>query len=190
MSTPREYRQYAFTRAPLVLFISGTLVLLVGIALIFQWVNSRRLRADVHLLRSQIEDQQVLYPLYSQLMKAAQPAAWSGLPAPAKQPLTRADILDIPSRITALAAGAGYAVSAVRPRVEAPSEGEPQQLRVEIEATGPYDRLRDFLVALAAQPALRQVRDLSVQRTALQEEVRIVAWMALEEGGAAAAPAR
>ena len=142
--------------------------------------NGYRLRREISAARARLDELQVLYPLYQELQGLDRPAQWPELQLPDPQRLTEGEVTATPERFAALAATCRLELATVSPRVETDAGDGHRYLAVELHATGAYRQLRDFLMALARLPVLERLDRIEVGRTALHEEIQVLARLALE----------
>ena len=177
------------TRAPLngQVLMGGLGYLIIVALLIFAAANLlipirdwQRLNRDLDQARQRLDELQVLFPLYSELVRMDSPQRWPGLKLPVPQTLTEHEVTAIPERFQRLAADCQVELGAVSPRVMTDAASGHRYLSVELKATGTYAQLKDLLLGLAQMPVLERITKLEIRRETLHEQFNILAQLALE----------
>ncbi len=150
-----------------------------GVALFLQVRGNMDMTRQLAQVRRELADQAVLYPLHLELVQARKKAVEGAPESVPRRPLPRTAIVDVPERFAKLAAGVGLQIGSVNPRV-GHNGGEDRQLHIDVLATGPYVRLRDFLQALMAWPSFLRVDQIEICRKPMHEEFKLRVWLALE----------
>lgn len=155
-------------------------ILLLAAAALFSPVrNHYQLRRAIDDARHRVSDLEVLYPLYAEVMAMDKPADWRGLPLPSLAHLSEPEVVHVPDRFTAIARSSEFELSAIRPQVRTDSAGE-RYLRVDVRGHGAYDQLKNFLVRMAESPVLKRIQKIEVRRETRQEELHMIADLALD----------
>lgn len=144
--------------------------------------TSYRLGREISAARARLTELKVLHPLYRELIGLERPAQWPDLQLPAPERLDESEVTATPERFMALAEASRLELATVSPRVETDARDGHRYLAVELHASGAYPQLRVFLMALARMPVLERIERIEVKRTALHEEILVLARLALEGG--------
>jgi hypothetical protein len=151
----------------------------IGVGLYGPLRESSRLRDELDAARSTLDRLNRLFPLYADLSTQPEPADWPALRIPPRRALDERNVMEVPAVFLRAAAASGMELGAVSPKVQSDEAGR-RHLRVEASVSGPYDRLRTFLVEIMKIPSLEAVEEVEIQRSSMQESVLIVARLALE----------
>lgn len=155
------------------------LIALAGIALYAPIRENQNLKRDLDDTRRQLDQLEILFPLYAELASMDTPARWDGLELPDAKQLTEKEVVVIPERFKEMASKCSIELSSVSPRV-IHDDAAGRLLCVDIQATGPYQQLRPLLIELIRTPVLTGISKLEVRRQALNELFNIQVNLALE----------
>jgi hypothetical protein len=148
----------------LVLLALGAAAILAFVFLII--LPSQRLAAqldrEIAGLTARIEEQRVLAPIFTTLFAKTKAPATSGLPAPARTKLARAEIGAALKRLQELAAAHKIAVRELTPDVISLSDASARFL-VQILANGQFMDLRGFLIDIGALPYFGGIEEIDIK---------------------------
>ena len=130
-------------------------------------------------LKLEIEKQQILYPLYLQLVKKAEMKRPEGLPAPKVARISRADIGQLAQIVTLAAQGSNFEFEKVLPQVNSVTKAT-GLLMVDLSVRGSFQDLRGFMLKMAELPYLEHIERLRIQRSASGDLIGLRLWLALE----------
>lgn len=130
-------------------------------------------------LKLEIEKQQILYPLYTQLVKKAELKQPEGLPTPKPARISRVDIGRLAQIVTQAAQGSNFEFEKVLPQVNSVTK-DSGLLMVDLSVRGSFQDLRGFLLKLAELPYLEHIERLQIQRSASGDLIGLRLWLALE----------
>ena len=155
-----------------------TLLLLSGMALFAPLQESWRLEKRLRESRLKLDELQVLYPIYVEISALDKPAQWAPLKVPDSQKLSGDEVPDLPARFTQLASECQLEFKAATPRLN--SDDSDNSLNVEVNVSGSYDQLNQFLTSLARLPMLDSIRRLEIRREKMNEQFNILLRLALK----------
>jgi Tfp pilus assembly protein PilO len=130
-------------------------------------------------LKLEIEKQQILYPLYQQLVKKAKLEKPEGLPAPKPAKISRTDIGQLAQIVTQAARGSNFEFEKVLPQVNSVTRAK-GLLMVDLSVRGSFQDLRGFLLKMAELPYLEHIERIQIQRSASGDLIGLRLWLALE----------
>jgi hypothetical protein len=141
---------------------------------------SAEIDRDIIALKSRLEEQRVLAPLFTSLFAKAKAPTVSELPRPAKSKLNRQEMADVPRVLRELAAAHRLSVREITPDVNSLTTASGRFL-VHLAASGQFLDLRGFLLALGGLSYLDTIQEIEV-RTAEGgvEEIALKIWLARE----------
>ncbi len=127
---------------------------------LFVILPAQRLSAEIDreiiALKSRIDEQRVLSPLFTSLFAKAKAPAVSALPKPAKTMLNREEMADVPRRIKELASAHRISVREITPDLNSLADASNRFL-LRLSASGQFLDLRGFLLDLGALPFLETI---------------------------------
>jgi hypothetical protein len=141
---------------------------------------SAEIDRDIIALKSRLEEQRVLAPLFTTLFAKAKAPTVSELPRPAKSKLNRQEMADVPRVLRELAAAHRLTVREITPDVNSLTTASGRFL-VHLAASGQFLDLRGFLLALGGLSYLDTIQEIEI-RTAEGgvEEIALKIWLARE----------
>jgi len=148
----------------LVFLALGAAAILAFILLII--LPGQRLAAELDReiagLTTRIEEQRVLAPIFTTLFAKTKAPATSGLPAPTRAKLARAEIGAALKRLQELAAAHKMAVRELTPDVNSLTDASARFL-VQLLANGQFMDLRGFLIDIAALPYFEGIEEIEIK---------------------------
>lgn len=163
---------------------AGNLVLVALVALAagglyFPIRDDLVLNEKLDAARDRLTELEALQPLYYELTRSGQDGRWAELPCPPKQKLSQRDVMEVPALFAQIAQECGMELASVSPQVVSAGSG-PRQLLVQLQASGPYSRLKDFLLGVVGMPSMEQIEKVEVRREAMHETFKLSLWLALD----------
>lgn len=155
------------------------LLILSAVALVAPLRTGYRLKTELQEASRKLGELEVLYPLYADLTGMDTAARWPGLQPPPPVKMAEPEVVTVPDQFMKLAARAGIEIGSVRPHVDKNETGE-RYLHVEILGNGSYDQLKNYLMSVARMPSLLEIDRLDVRRQDRQEQITLMAHLALE----------
>ncbi len=134
---------------------------------------------DIKTIKSRIEEQKILYPVFMDLLKKARVKESKGLPFPEKVKLARDDAGKISSIFQDIAQKTNFKLINIIPDSDSLEEGS-EHFKVDLVMKGAFADFRNFLVALGEVPYLEHVERIQVRTVKNDKEIRIKVWMAQE----------
>ncbi len=126
------------------------------------------LRAQVRLEQAVAEtvarcqEQEILHPVYREILALDPVAGRDALVLQPRQPLRQDAVTNLSAELGRIAAGAGFVPGEIL--VQVAGEDQHRLLKVELPAEGAYRRLGVLLADLIRMPSLESLRRVSVQR--------------------------
>jgi hypothetical protein len=148
----------------LVFLALGAVAILAFIFLII--LPGQRLAAELDReiagLTVRVEEQRVLAPIFTTLLAKTKARATSGLPAPTRAKLARAEIGAALKRLQELAAAHKMAVRELTPDVNTLTDASAHFL-VQLLAYGQFMDLRGFLIDIEALPYFEGIKEIEIK---------------------------
>ncbi|HMP73619.1 MAG TPA: hypothetical protein PKE55_10190 [Kiritimatiellia bacterium] len=164
--------------ARLLLWIAFTAVLAAALLLLQPIWERKQLTDRLQLLDSQIAEQEILQPVYREILTVRESLTWPDLPRPERTKIQTAQVMEIPDMIRQLAETADIEIQWANPRVT--SVANRRILEVDIKGMGPYPNLLAFFEAIIQLPYLDEIERMDILRGNLELELVLLARLALE----------
>jgi Tfp pilus assembly protein PilO len=166
---------------------SLVLFLLCGVAilifLVFIILPAQRLQADLNQdiinLKTRIDEQKILSPVFKNLFAKTKAPALQELPAPNRAKLTRTEIPAVPKRLQEIAADHRLKVREVIPDVNTLTDSS-GRFRLQVVAVGQFTELRGFLIDVGSLPYFSSFEEIDIRAIEGGEEFVLKIWMAKE----------
>ncbi len=128
-------------------------------------------------LTEQLEEQNVLHPLYEDLVDKSKSETPSQLPFPKKAKLSRDETEDISAFFQQLARQNEFKVQTIVPDVVSLTDGS-GYLKLDTVLKGEFFKLRDLLLQLGEIPYLEQIESIQIRTVGDAKEIRLKLWIA------------
>lgn len=162
----------------LILCGAGILVFLLFIILPGERLSAE-LDRDIDGLKSRIEEQKILTPVFKSLFEKSKSSAAQGPIASARTRLSRAEIAGVPKRLQDLAAAHRLRVREVIPEVNTLTDASGRFL-LRLTAVGQFNDLRGFLIELGSLSFFESIEEIDIQAVEGGEEFGLKIWLARE----------
>lgn len=157
---------------------AGILVFLLFIILPTQRVSAE-LDREIDGLKSRIEEQKILFPVFKNLFEKSKPPATKSVSAPARTKVSREAIAGVPKRLQEMAAVHRLSVREIVPEVNTLMDASNRFL-VRLTAAGQFADLRGFLVELGSLSFFDGIEEIDIRAVEGGEEFGLKIWMARE----------
>lgn len=141
-----------------------------------------RVEGEIAATRARIEQQEILHPVYRELLAVYQNASAGSLPRVARVPLPQAELGSVSAAIAGLARERGLEARSVTPDPDSLAGGGGLIL-VRCVLSGNLSALRDFYLSLGALPSLAHVERIRIEDAYAGRTYRLDLWLALENQG-------
>jgi hypothetical protein len=158
---------------------AGILVFLLFIILPEQRLSAE-LDRDIDGLKSRIEEQKVLSPVFKNLFERSKAPAAKGMPVPPRTKVSRGEIAGVPKRLQDMAAAHRLNVREIVPEVNTLMDASNRFL-VRLTAAGQFTDLRGFLIDLGSLSFFDGIEEIDIRAVeGGGEEFGLKIWMARE----------
>ncbi len=162
----------------LLICIGGVLILFItGI-----YPNTKiqeELDAQIILLNNELDEQKILFPLFSDLMKTSRAKIENQLPFPGKAKLSRDDIGKIPSIFKETAHKSNLVFIGGIPDVNTLKD-DSELLLVNVSVKGDFFGCRNFMVRLGEIPYLEKIETIQITAGRKFKEFKLRVWITLD----------
>lgn len=162
----------------LILCGAGLLVFLLFIILPGKRLSAE-LDRDIDGLKSRIEEQKILSPVFKSLFEKSKSSAAQGPTASARTKLKRGDIAGVPKRLQDLAVAHRLRVREIIPEVNTLTDASGHFL-LRLNAVGQFNDLRGFLTDVGALPFFESIEEIDVRAVEGGQEFGLKIWLARE----------
>ena len=139
--------------------------------------TSAELDRDIEKLGARIAEQRILKPVFDNLLKQVKKKGPTDLPAPKKVKLAREDIHKISEHLLEIAQRCDLKLRDIQTDVNA-LENNAEYLLLRIDATGDFNKFRDFLVGLGNIPSFEQIEEIRIRAIENSREFKLKIWLA------------
>jgi len=141
--------------------------------------TSAQLDKDILNLRSRIEKQKILRPVFDGLLEQAKKKSKADLPDAPKTKLDRSQINRLSKNLKAMASRHGLEIQSMNTALSNLLD-QGGYLQLSLKLTGTISSFRTYLVALGAIPSLEVIEDIHMRAIAGTREFKIKMWLALK----------
>ena len=135
--------------------------------------------AEIGKLKSRIEEQKILYPVFRDLLRKVRLKETEGLPFPQKTKLIRDDTAKIFSVFKEIVQKSNFRIEDISPDVDALGE-DIGYLKMNLVIKGDFSDLRNFLLELEKLPYLEHIERIQIRSSQGTREIHLKLWMAQE----------
>jgi hypothetical protein len=157
---------------------AGILVFLVFIILPAKRLSAE-LGRDIDGLKSRIEEQKILAPVFKTLFEKSKISAAQGLTPSARTKLSRGEIAGVPKRLQAMAAAHRLNVREIIPEINTLTDAS-GRFQLRMSAVGRFTDLRGFLIEVGSLPFFESMEEIDIRAVEGGEEFGLKIWMARE----------
>lgn len=161
------------------LIFGGAIAIFVIIAILPAQNTSVRLDQEIGQIKSKIEEQKILSPVYRSLKKKSKISPPEGLSLPKKEKLVRGDTQKISATFLEIAAKSNLRLAEFRPDVNT-ILNDSEYLMINILVEGEFFDLQNFLIQLCQLPYLELIERISIKPVKNTKEFRLQIWMMQE----------
>jgi hypothetical protein len=137
------------------------------------------LDTDIETIEAQIEEQEILNPIYHKLLKQISLTEGRVLPNPQKGKLESDKVAEISSVFEEKAKSSNLDLISVVPDVTSLVEA-PEHLSVTARLKGSFFDFRNFFIQINKIPYLEHIEEVQIQPAAGTKEMRVKVWLALD----------
>jgi hypothetical protein len=138
------------------------ILILVAVGIFPAHQTLKELDRKILTLQSQIEEQNMLFPLFVQLLQRSRQEAPPLLPSPEPKKLPRGETTALTNLFREIADTNNIAVESLRPDVESLIAAS-GRFKMLAELSGGFDDLRSFLIQAGGIPYLEEIEHLRLQ---------------------------
>jgi hypothetical protein len=137
------------------------------------------LDTDIKTIEAQIEEQEILNPIYHKLLKQISLKEGRVLPNPQKGKLESDKVAEISSVFEEKARSSHTDLISVVPDITSLVEA-PEHLSVSAMLRGSFFDFRNFFIQINKLPYLEHIEEIQIQPAAGTKEMRVKVWLALD----------
>jgi hypothetical protein len=168
------------TQSLILLILCGAGIL---VFLLFIILPGKRLSAeldrDIDGLKSRIEEQKILSPVFKSLFEKSKPSAAQGPIPSARTKLSRGDIAGMPKRLQDMAGAHRLRVREVIPEVNTLTDASGRFL-LRLNVAGQFNDLRGFLIDVGSLSFFESLEEIDIRAVEGGEEFGLKIWLARE----------
>lgn len=157
---------------------AGVIVFVLMIILPAQ-KSASELDSEIVELKSRIEEQRILNPVFKNLFERAKADNQGGLPNQVKTKLSRDDISKLTERLQEIVRENHLQIEALAPDVNSLTDNS-GFLSVNISARGEFMDFRNFLIELGTIPSMELIETIDVRAIEGLRHINVRIWLAQE----------
>lgn len=161
------------------LIFGGGIALFVLIAILPAQNTAKNLNQEIGKIKSRIEEQNILSPVYKSLKKKSTIIPPEGLIMPKKEKLVRGDTQKITSTFRKISADSGLKLAEFRPDVNTILNNA-EFLKVDILVEGEFFDLQNFLIQVCQLPYLELIEVIKLNPVKNTNQFGLQIWMMQE----------
>ena len=139
----------------------------------------RALRQENGIIRTRIEQHEVLFPVYLRLHNLIHFEAPEVLVSPSREKLPHTDIALISVTLSGLGEAYGLEVMSATPQADS-LKAESDLLLVNILLIGELPALREFMIALENLPYVEHIESVRIKPVQAAKEFKLKVWIAID----------
>jgi len=163
-----------------ILVFGGGVLLFIMLAIFPNYISYNSIVHDINSLKSQIEEQKILSPIYEDLSDKATFEEPRNLPFPEPQKLSKYDTNKISSIIQGIVEINGFTLKSIDTDVEG-LMSESGILKLSVSMTGDFMEFRNVLIGLGSLPYLAHIEVIQINSFQEQTKIMLKIWIAQEQ---------
>ena len=161
------------------LIFGGGIALFVLIVILPAQNTTKNLDQEIGKIKSRIEEQKILSPVYKSLKKKSKITPPEGLVMPKEEKLVRGDTQKITATLQEISADSGLTLAEFRPDVNTILNNA-EFLKVDILLEGEFFDLQNFLIQVCQLPYLELIEVIKINPTKNTNQFGLQIWMMQE----------
>ena len=138
-----------------------------------------RLDMEIIKARDEIEEQKILFPVYTELVEKLRIKGSQVLPSPVRSKLSRDETEQIPAIFGRIARKCKLKAVSITPDAKSLADGS-GLLAVNAFVKGRFPDFRKFLIELGGLPWLEHMERVDIQEALGGDELRVKIWLAIK----------
>ena len=159
---------------------AGGMLSIIFLTIYPQHKSLGQLEKEIKKIQTQIEEQEILYPVYKNLLKQIRPKEHGGVSMPQKAKLESHRTDRISLALEEMAQKSNLKLVAVVPDVKSLSDGA-GLLSVSTQLKGSFFDFRDFLLCLGRIPFLEHIEEVRIKAVEGSREFGVITWFSVQK---------
>jgi hypothetical protein len=169
------------TKSLLYLLIFGGGIAIFVLMVILPAQNTvKNLDLEIAKIKSRIEEQKILSPVYKSLKKKSKITPPDGLVMPQKEKLVRGDIEKITKKFKEIADVSGLELAELRPDVNTILSNA-DFLKADVMLEGAFFDLQNFLIQVCQLPYMELIEEINIKPVENTNQFGLQVWMLQEQ---------
>jgi hypothetical protein len=165
-------------RNVILILIFGVAIILFVLLMIFpKYIAYSNITEDIERLKTNIEEQKILSPIFEDFSKKADYKEPGNLPFPKKAPMSKSEAATISSVIQDIVIKNGFNLENIVTDVDALLQ-ESGMLKLGIQMSGDFLNLRKVMLELNALPYLEHVESIQISSEGANSKIQLKLWFA------------
>ena len=173
--------KYLPTRNTFVILVfGGGMLLFVLLAIFPNYISYNNIVHETSFLKDKIEEQKILSPIFEDLSQKAQFQNPGTLPFPSSEKLARNDTEKITPIIREVVGANDFLLEDIDADIESLTT-EPGMLKMTIQMTGAFQKLRKLLLDLGTLPYLEHIEVIQINSFGTKNKIKLTIWISQEQ---------
>ena len=155
----------------------GGIIFFVLLSIFPNYIAYSNIEDEINILKSQIEEQKILSPIFSDLSKKASFQYPENLPFPNKEKLSKNETSNISNIIQDIILLNDFKLNSISTDVGGLLDGS-GMLKMNIDISGDFMNLRNLILQLGTLPYLEHIENIHIDNTTGKQLIRLKLWIA------------
>jgi len=162
-----------------IILFGGGIIFFVLLSIFPNYIAYSNIENEINMLKSQIEEQKILSPIFSDLSKKASFQDPESLPFPKKEKLSKNETSNISGIIQDIILLNDFKLNSILTDVGGLMDGS-GILKINIEISGDFMNLRNLILQLGTLPYLEHIENIRIDNTTDRQLILLKLWVAQE----------
>lgn len=163
----------------IIAFFGAGVLLFVLLSIFPNYIAYSNINSEIYILKSQIEEQKILSPIFADLSKKTNFEVPEDLPFPKKKKLSKNDTGKISSIIQNIIQSNGFELDSLLTDVAGLLDGT-GMLKMSVEMTGDFVNLRKLILQFGSLPYLEHIESIRIENANEKQKVLMKLWITQE----------
>ena len=163
----------------LIAIFGGGIIFFVLLSIFPNYITYSNIESEINMLKSQIEEQKILSPIFNDLTNKARFQYPDNLPFPKKDKLSKNETSNISGIIQDIIRLNDFQLNSIITDVGGLMDGS-GILKMSVEITGDFINLRNLIIQLGALPYLEHIENIQIDNAFNKQNIQLKLWIAQE----------
>lgn len=157
----------------------GGIIFFVLLSIFPNYITYSNIETEINMLKSQIEEQKILSPIFNDLSSKAKFKDSDDLPFPKKEKLSKNETSNISGIIQNIILLNDFELNSILTDVGGLMDGS-GILKMSVEVTGDFENLRKLILQLGTLPYLEHIENIQINNANDKQNILLKLWIAQE----------